>query len=350
MEKRYFDELDSLRGIFIMGIVIYHIRDAFNGVFSEILDPIYKYGGYFGNYFFFMLSGFLIAFSYKQIVREGRISFSGFLARRLIKIYPLYILSTIVQLCLMILLSGTYGITAKTLLLNAFMMACGWIEDTYPLNLPLWFVCVLMLCYILYFAVCRLTKTGNKKYIFMLLAFMLWGYILEIKNWDFPFCYACDGEGLLNFFTGCLLFEIYSGLDTIQKKRLSAVGLTALFALAILSYYKGFSAVSGDIRIVITAIICTTVIFCALTVSPVKKLLSFRPLQSLGKISMSVFCWHSPFLKISGILGIYSLPCQAGFISYLLLLILFCGLSHLTVEKKAGSLFGILLSSDKNRK
>lgn len=58
MEKRYFDEFDSLRGIFIMGIVIYHIRDAFNGVFSEILDPIYKYGGYFGNYFFLCLADF----------------------------------------------------------------------------------------------------------------------------------------------------------------------------------------------------------------------------------------------------------------------------------------------------
>ena len=63
MEKRErFAALDGLRAVFGMGIVIYHVNGAFGSAFSGVLAPVYAYGGYFGNYFFFLLSGFLTEF------------------------------------------------------------------------------------------------------------------------------------------------------------------------------------------------------------------------------------------------------------------------------------------------
>ena len=194
MQNQHFYQLDSLRGIFILGIVIYHVNASFGAAFSE------------------------------------------FMARRLRRLYPLYILTTVVQLCLRILLNETPGITAKAILLNVLMIPSGWIDDGLPFNTPLWFVSVLMLCYIIFFALCRLSGKDGRRYMAMVILLMLWGLVLEIGNFDIPFCYNYNGEGLLNFFAGCLLLEAYSSLDKSYIRKLSTLGMAAICLLGAFSH------------------------------------------------------------------------------------------------------------------
>ena len=68
MEKR-FEAIDGLRAVFGLGIVIYHVNETFGAAFSEVLSPVYAYGGYFGNYLLFMLSGL---FTHRHSWRPGR--------------------------------------------------------------------------------------------------------------------------------------------------------------------------------------------------------------------------------------------------------------------------------------
>lgn len=58
--RRRIKSLDSLKGICIFLIVIYHTADGILRVENTAMDLIYKYGGDLGNTFFFMISGFLI--------------------------------------------------------------------------------------------------------------------------------------------------------------------------------------------------------------------------------------------------------------------------------------------------
>ncbi len=95
MDRRYFAGLDGLRGIFCIGIVIYHAGPIFQFAFSKWLNPIYSYGGYWGNYLFFMISGFLIAYGYQVNIREKTYTFACFMKKHLIKVYPAYLLSNI---------------------------------------------------------------------------------------------------------------------------------------------------------------------------------------------------------------------------------------------------------------
>ena len=353
MDRKHYDQLDSLRGIFIMGILIYHVNASFGSAFSEFLDPVYKYGGYFGNYFFFMLSGFLIAFSYKYFLSQGQISFAWFIKKRLLKLYPLYFITTVVQLYLRILQNGTDGITAKSLLLNGLMMASGWIEDGFPFNTPLWFVSVLILCYIIYYVVCRLSGTENRRYVGLVILLMIWGCVLEIRNWDIPFCYGYNGEGIINFFAGCLLFELYSSLDMVQIRKLSVLGIAVIGLWAVLSLYNTFPFVAADMRFVITFLICPTLILAALTVPVFRKALLFKPLVGFGRISMSIFFWHAPLLKIFMAFcltfGILISNPQAGFIAYILFVILFCTFSHIVLEKRLNELLGAVLDQDRKK-
>lgn len=59
-----------------------------------------------GNYFFFMLSGFLIAHSYKDKVSSNEIDFISFIKNRLSKIYPLYIVTNMLALFINICVNG----------------------------------------------------------------------------------------------------------------------------------------------------------------------------------------------------------------------------------------------------
>ena len=66
-----FREIDGLKGIFIFLIVIMHVKGAFDYAFSTVLRPAYDYGGYFGNYMFFLLSGFLMGYWYSERIRKS---------------------------------------------------------------------------------------------------------------------------------------------------------------------------------------------------------------------------------------------------------------------------------------
>lgn len=98
-KKRFFDSLTGLKGIFIYIIVLFHtLPDTpfINAIPMTSLIGIY--GGTFGNYMFFMLSGFLMAYSYRKKIEKHEISLKAYLLRRLFKLYPLYLLSNMVMI------------------------------------------------------------------------------------------------------------------------------------------------------------------------------------------------------------------------------------------------------------
>ncbi len=84
MDKQYYDSLSGLKGIFIVGIVMFHNIGVFSGIWAEI----FGYGGIIGNYIFFMLSGFLIALQYRDRICTNQIDFFNYLMRRFVKLYP----------------------------------------------------------------------------------------------------------------------------------------------------------------------------------------------------------------------------------------------------------------------
>lgn len=50
-------------------------NESFHSIFSILLAPVYCYGGYFGNYIFFMISGLLISSHYKKKICQKEIPF-----------------------------------------------------------------------------------------------------------------------------------------------------------------------------------------------------------------------------------------------------------------------------------
>ncbi|KJC50888.1 hypothetical protein UB31_11670 [Bradyrhizobium sp. LTSP849] len=86
MKKEHFLTLDGLRGLAAFGVLLFHRRWLVPG--GHFLDH-----AYLAVDFFFGLSGFVIAYAYGARLRDRSISFLGFLAVRVIRLYPLLILA-----------------------------------------------------------------------------------------------------------------------------------------------------------------------------------------------------------------------------------------------------------------
>lgn len=94
-EKFYFVNLDALRFIAALSVVVFHYFSFLQGQellpkWLETIDFIFK-RGHLGVHFFFVLSGFLIFFLFfQEIQRTGKFHPWNFLVRRTLRIWPLF--------------------------------------------------------------------------------------------------------------------------------------------------------------------------------------------------------------------------------------------------------------------
>ena len=90
---RYLQPITSLRFFFSLFVFLTHLGtlgDSFkNFVFSE---------GYLGVSFFFILSGFILSYTYSEKLVNGTVSTKNFIINRITRIYPLHFLTLVISL------------------------------------------------------------------------------------------------------------------------------------------------------------------------------------------------------------------------------------------------------------
>lgn len=338
MKNNRFAALDGLRAIFGMGIVIYHINTWFGSPLPYLLYPVYRYGGYFGNYMFFIISGLLISLRYKERLLNGECSLRQFISKRLRRLYPVYFLSNLAMI-----LWGNVKLSLSKTCATFLMIATGWFYggDT-PYNSPAWFICVLMICYIIYFAVCKISSRFPAAYLFFCCSLVICGAVLEVLDRNIPFLYRVCGEGYMNFFLGALLGDIYTAANAYRQQSPKAKMLvkhlaicTAACVSIALLFLLAFQDMPGDLRWWIT-FISAGLIIPALSGGVFSRILSILPLQVMGKCSLSLTLWHIPLNQLwqKAVSRLYpSLNINVSFILYLLFTISISLLSYRFLEQ-----------------
>jgi peptidoglycan/LPS O-acetylase OafA/YrhL len=85
-----FYELDSLRGIAAVAVVVFHYQfDFFDRANYTTAYPFPK--GYLAVDLFFVLSGVVLAYRYGQELRSGTLPVWRFMFARLTRLYPLHL-------------------------------------------------------------------------------------------------------------------------------------------------------------------------------------------------------------------------------------------------------------------
>ncbi len=146
--KNHYEVLDGLRGVAALLVVAFHTFEPNdNGIrFDQIINH-----GYLAVDFFFLLSGFVVAYAYDD--RWPRMSQWEFYKRRLIRLQPMIVLGSIIGAALFYLQGGpAFPLVAATpawkmLAVMAFGFTLlplpiqfdirGW-QEMHPLNGPCW--------------------------------------------------------------------------------------------------------------------------------------------------------------------------------------------------------------------
>lgn len=294
---RNYPALDGLKGIFMFLIVFNHVLPELPAP-TPILDAIPltsfipKFGGDLGNCMFFMLSGFVMSTGYQNRIRTHEIGFQDYFLKRLCKLYPIYILSNLVMLVLTVLEHGPSGFNLKRIAFTALIQLAGALK-AHPYNGPSWFLSALFLCYILYYAITYFAVKPTHYAVSVALAIAI-GYSMISGSLNLPFCSTGNGTGIMSFFLGCALKEFYPAISQKYGKWLPAASFFVLALSAFLLLRYGVEIIAGETVVAFAFVICPLTLYLALDGKLVSWFLRSKPLQALGKLSMSVYFWHYP--------------------------------------------------------
>ena len=231
--------LNGLRffGAFIIACIFHY--PVFYSVVSPPFGSIFTWSypfGYLMVELFFIISGFGMYNGYILKLRTNNIDLWVYLKKRLMKIYPEYLLAlVIVTVCNIVRGEGEF-FDLWHFLLNLFLCQYGLLGMENSFNLPAWCISVFFFNYILFYAIVKISK-NNEKCIFYIVLYFLFGIIMFNAQINFPTIFnKAVARGAMAFSVGCFLSFIH------QKKVLNEknVGWASSLLLLVLYYILEF--------------------------------------------------------------------------------------------------------------
>jgi peptidoglycan/LPS O-acetylase OafA/YrhL len=223
--KSHYEILDGLRGVASILVVAFHVLETYSGDrFHQIMNH-----GYLAVDFFFVLSGFVVAYAYDD--RWGKMTQWDFYKRRLIRLQPMVIIGTIIGALLFYFQAcGAFPLISSTpvwkmllvmivgftmLPLPISMDIRGW-QEMHPLNGPAWSLFFEYIANILYAVIVRKFSKTLLTILVVLSACYLVQYLIMGPQGDVIGGWALDptqlhvgfARVLYPFFAGVLLMRV----------------------------------------------------------------------------------------------------------------------------------------------
>lgn len=246
---------------------------------------------------FFVLSGYLLAGTVIRI-KDG-LSFKDFIVKKLVRLLPIGAVSVIAYEALMFVIVTfipdfpsyfAKDINVWGAIVTAFGMQAGWVFENPFINNPLWYVSVLVWCYILFYFVTYLSKKINCSPVYFYIAIILIGFAVNSFSINQPFLNGYMARGYVSFFPGVLL-GIYRKKHEIK---VSGIVTSLIVILAFLFMtHSHFGYISRGYNYIFIFFIATS--FITLFDSNIlRKCLKLKVIGFLSNISYGMIVWHVP--------------------------------------------------------
>ena len=295
MEEGKINPLTGMRGLFAMVILLFHWGGEFAYPADTILNILYREGGNLGNAFFFMSSGFLIAYRHLEKLCNGKEEKLVFLKRRILSIYPIYFLSEITSVVLNACTYGIKSITFQDILFDLLMIRTGWVYDEFPNTVVGWFVCILLICYMLFCIIALIVEKTRTNPAYFAIVLSVFGLCIQNHPLDLPFLYGHNGTGIFNFFVGVTLAIALNESSKRREKICGALLLLFCCVWVYMVYILKYPEWMGRSHIVYTLWLFPLV-FATMNTLPVRFL--GKIFYPLGLLSKYIIFLHMPIYYV----------------------------------------------------
>ena len=296
---RRYGTLDALRGVAALVVVLYHLGEY-------ELEPQLVPGGYLAVDFFFVLSGFVIALAYEDALRR-RMSWTSFLVKRAIRLYPLALLGSGLGTAVLLLKWYRFPDKAESLpvvlasaVLNGLLLPTVFggtasHHETFPGNGPMWSLFFEFAINLAWAAAGFLLGTRTLAGLTACGGLMLTALALSYQNLNLGFSRGTMAGGMarvcFGFPLGVFIYRIRARLSIPRKLSsvpLLAVALVAVFALPAM-HVRG---------VPVRDLAATFVILPLIVVLGLGRASEGRLAAFLGDISYPVYVLHYPLLLV----------------------------------------------------
>ncbi|MDC0439161.1 acyltransferase [Candidatus Pelagibacter sp.] len=305
MNLKYRPEIDGLRAIAVISIIFYHSR-------LLLFGKNYFSGGYLGIDIFFVISGYLItSLILIDLAYKNNFSFKLFYEKRIRRIFPLLFIVIIISLIFgwFILIPSDLVYFSKSSLYSILFISNYFftIQDYFAfksLLIPLlhtWSLSIEIQYYIIISILTCLVFKYFKQNI-TLIFFLIFIISLVIST-----VYSHQNSIGSYYFIQFRIWEFFAGsilalIEIKNKRRIifdnkiyNEIILFVGLILILLSIYFFDDKTLHPSYVTIVPILGTSIIiWFSKNNFLITKLLSFKPVLSIGLISYSLFLWHYP--------------------------------------------------------
>jgi peptidoglycan/LPS O-acetylase OafA/YrhL len=310
--KSHYKILDGLRGVAAIIVVIFHTFEAFNGGsrFAQIINH-----GYLAVDFFFLLSGFVVAYAYDD--RWGKMTQWDFYKRRLIRLQPMVIAGSIIGAIFFYLQAGglfpPIAATPVWKMLLIMLIGCtmipilpsmdirGW-QEMHPLNGPAWSLFFEYVANILYALFIRRFSNTVLTIFVVLSAILLIRYEVWGPNGDVIGGWTVNAEQLNIGFTR-LLYPFLAGMLLCRTAKLVRVKSAFTVSSILLALTLFIPRIGGPEHLWMNGVyesVCIILVF-PLIVSigaggEIKGNFANKVCKFFGDISYPIYITHYPLI------------------------------------------------------
>jgi len=270
--------------------------------FLKLLYDDIFYEGYIGVSFFFILSGFVLGYSYHDKLLSGEIKFSQFWLARFARIYPLHLLTLLIAIPLSFKGDATEWITR--FVLNIFLVQSFVPSDDiyFYFNSVSWSISDEWFFYLAFpFLVYLMLKRKYLKFIPLVLLLIPISLLLVKESYHEKYFYINPLLRLGDFVIGKLLYRVYRKRKEISylndRNTATIAEIASIIVLAVFLYFH--NEIPQGFRY--SCYYWAPMIFLIYTFSYSKgfisDLLSNKRLVYLGEISFGFYMIHMLVLR-----------------------------------------------------
>lgn len=318
--------LDVSRGFAALAVVLWHWQHfAYKGTslsqdfvrenqpLYEILRLFYEKGA-MGVQYFFLLSGFIFFWLYRESIQKKTTRAWVFIVQRFSRLYPLHLVTLLIVTLLQFLYVSREGTSfvypfndAYHFFLNLGFASKWGFESGWSFNAPVWSVSIEVLLYVIFFLVAFIRQGGLLFLLLVSIISFVLSYILHHPIFN----------GLALFFLGGVTYQLTFLISSKYQFLRSPIYIVTFVAWAcvIINFYLlnlnsiilSFGIVGKIFMIGFPLYILFPFTVCSLVLREIDKGALLKPISWVGDITYSSYLLHFPLQLSFGLTVSYGI-------------------------------------------